>query len=119
MIVRDYRHDLVRNTPEIFFHEVKVGNKDQKPIFNKDGINYFYLQKPSLYIVCTSRFNTQPALPIDILNRVASMIKDMCGVLTEECIRKNFVLIYELIDEMIDFGYPQLTGTSEVCLLFG
>jgi AP-4 complex subunit mu-1 len=32
--------------------------------------------------------------------------------LTEESIRKNFTLIYELLDEMMDFGYPQITSTE-------
>lgn len=27
-------------------------------------------------------------------------------------IRKNFVLVYEILDEIIDFGHPQLTNTS-------
>lgn len=27
----------------------------------------------------------------------------------EESIRDNFVIIYELLDEMMDFGYPQTT----------
>jgi AP-1 complex subunit mu len=27
----------------------------------------------------------------------------------EESIRDNFVIIYELLDEMMDFGYPQVT----------
>ena len=42
------------------------------------------------------------------------VIKDHIGDLTEETIRKNFVLIYEIIDEMIDFGYPQLADTEQV-----
>ena len=29
------------------------------------------------------------------------VFKDYCGVLTEESIRKNFILIYELVDEMM------------------
>ena len=29
--------------------------------------------------------------------------------LEEESIRDNFVIIYELLDEMMDFGYPQIT----------
>jgi AP-4 complex subunit mu-1 len=37
------------------------------------------------------------------------VIKDFCGVLSEEAIRKNFVMIYEILDEVIDFGHPQLT----------
>ena len=45
---------------------------------------------------------------------MTDVIKDFCGVLTEEAIRRNFILIYEVIDEMFDFGYPQLTSTDQV-----
>jgi len=51
---------------------------------------------------------------MEVLNRVSKVIKDFCGVLTEEAIRKNFVLIYEILDESLDFGYPQLTSTELV-----
>lgn len=30
----------------------------------------------------------------------------------EESIRDNFVVIYELLDELIDFGYPQTTDSK-------
>lgn len=42
--------------------------------------------------------------------------QDYCGTLTEESIRKNFVLLYELLDEMLDFGYPQTTSTEQLKL---
>ncbi|CBI39907.3 unnamed protein product, partial [Vitis vinifera] len=29
------------------------------------------------------------------------------GAFKEDAIRNNFVLIYELLDEIMDFGYPQ------------
>jgi hypothetical protein len=32
--------------------------------------------------------------------------------LEEESIRDNFVIIYELLDELMDFGYPQFTETQ-------
>lgn len=32
--------------------------------------------------------------------------------LEEESIRDNFVVIYELMDEMMDFGYPQTTESK-------
>ena len=44
-------------------------------------------------------------------------MQDYCGVLTEESIRKNFILIYELLDEMMvcrgtrRLFYPLKTGT--------
>jgi AP-4 complex subunit mu-1 len=43
---------------------------------------------------------------------MAKVFKDYCGVLNEEAIRKNFILVYELVDEMLDFGYPQITSTE-------
>ena len=30
----------------------------------------------------------------------------------EESIRDNFVLIYELLDEVMDFGFPQTTDSK-------
>ena len=42
------------------------------------------------------------------------MIRDYCGVLNEESIRKNFVLIYEVIDEAIDYGHAQLMTTEQI-----
>jgi AP-4 complex subunit mu-1 len=40
------------------------------------------------------------------------VFKDYCGTLSEEAIRKNFILLYELLDEMLDYGYPQITRTQ-------
>jgi AP-4 complex subunit mu-1 len=60
----------------------------------------------------THRFNASPAGSLELLNRLAKVFKDYCGVLTEESIRRNFILIYELLDETMDFGYPQITSTE-------
>jgi len=109
LIVKDFRSDLSKNTPETFYRAVKTSDEDPVPFFNKDGVNYAFVKNNSLYCVLTSRFNIMPATAIDFLNMVVKNIKDYCGVFTEEAVRKNFVLIYELIDEMMDFGYPQLT----------
>ena len=35
-------------------------------------------------------------------------------MLSEESIRKNFILIYELLDEALDYGYPQSTSTESL-----
>ena len=42
------------------------------------------------------------------------VFRDYCGVINEESIRKNFVLVYEIIDEIIDYGHPQLVATEHV-----
>ena len=51
---------------------------------------------------------------MDIIYRMMKVFRDYCGVLSEESIRKNFVLIYEIIDEIIDYGHPQLVSTENI-----
>lgn len=40
------------------------------------------------------------------------LLQDYCGLLSEEAVRKNFVLLYELLDEVIDYGYPQNSSSE-------
>ena len=46
------------------------------------------------------------------LHRLVQVFVDYFGHLEEESIRDNFVIIYELLDEMMDFGLPQVTETK-------
>ena len=46
--------------------------------------------------------------------RVSQLIKDYCGVLTEEAIRKNLSLIYELLDEILVRMYPPIASNSDI-----
>lgn len=41
-----------------------------------------------------------------------SCLQDYCGLLSEEAVRKNFLLVYELLDEVIDYGYPQNSSSE-------
>uniref|UniRef100_A0A183CDT8 MHD domain-containing protein n=1 Tax=Globodera pallida TaxID=36090 RepID=A0A183CDT8_GLOPA len=45
----------------------------------------------------------------EFLNRFADTMQSYFGKLNEENVKNNFVLIYELLDEILDFGYPQNT----------
>lgn len=112
IINRDFRGDLAKGTNEIFLRHVKLYKGDAPPVFNIDGINYFYTKRSNLYLMATCRYNISASFAFDILQRLHKVIKDFCGVFTEESLRKNFVLAYEIIDEMIDYGYPQSMSTE-------
>lgn len=62
--------------------------------------------------MATTRANLSPSFVLELLHRTSRIIKDYLGVLNEESLRRNFVLVYELLDEMFDFGYPQCTSTE-------
>lgn len=66
-----------------------------------DGVNYFHVKVVGLLFVATTRANVSPSLVLELLQRIARVIKDYVGVLNEDSIRKNFVLVYELLDEVM------------------
>jgi AP-4 complex subunit mu-1 len=66
---------------------------------NIDGINYLYIKKNGLFFVFTTRDNVSPSLGLELLTRLTKLFKDYCGILSEESIRTNFILVYELLDE--------------------
>ncbi|KEP62536.1 UNVERIFIED_CONTAM: coatomer protein complex, gamma sub-unit, putative [Hammondia hammondi] len=87
---------------------------EASPLFCVNGITFAFLRRSGLYFVLTTQQNPSPAVLIELLHRLTKIIQDFCGVLNEEAIRKNFVMIYELLDEIIDYGYPQLTSTESL-----
>eukprot|EP00928_Gymnodinium_smaydae_P028639 TRINITY_DN21792_c0_g4_i1.p1 TRINITY_DN21792_c0_g4~~TRINITY_DN21792_c0_g4_i1.p1 ORF type:complete len:442 (-),score=105.82 TRINITY_DN21792_c0_g4_i1:157-1482(-) len=114
IITRDFRGDVAKGTAEIFFRKVKFWQGDAPPIFNLDGVSYIFVKKNGLHFVATTGQNVSPVAVVELLSKMAKVFKDFCGVLNEESIRKNFVLVYELLDEMVDFGYPQTTNTEHL-----
>ncbi|XWS58073.1 hypothetical protein CRYUN_Cryun08bG0003900 [Craigia yunnanensis] len=50
-----------------------------------------------------------PLMAIEFLCRVADVLSDYLGGLNEDVIKDNFVIVYELLDEMIDNGFPLTT----------
>lgn len=117
IVFKDYRQDLPRNTDEIFFRKYKFWDGKQHqapagdcpPFFVEKGINFSYVRRSGLLFVVCTMHNVSPSLTAEVLTRTIKVLKDFLGVMTEEALRKNFVLVYELLDEMIDMGVVQET----------
>ena len=65
-----------------------------------------------LAVLALSKRNTNAAEIILFLHRLVQVLVEYFKELEEESIRDNFVIIYELMDEMMDFGYPQTTESK-------
>ena len=114
IISRDFRGDLIKGANEIFFRKARLCKGDLPPAISLEGINFLHLKKGGLYLLVTTIRNASPSYVFDLLTNLAKMIKDYCGVLSEESIRKNFVLVYEIVDEVIDYGYAQSISTEQL-----
>ncbi|KAI8470762.1 MAG: Mu homology domain-containing protein [Monoraphidium minutum] len=115
IIRRDYLGNVPKASTEIFFRNAKFykgGGGEAPPVFIIDGVTYLHVKDGGVQLVACTRDNASPSFVLEFLKRISVIIKDYCGSLSEEAIRKNFVLIYELLDEVMDYGTPQSTSTE-------
>ena len=66
----------------------------------------------SSQVLALSKRNSNAIEIILFLHRLTQVLVEYFKELEEESIRDNFVIIYELMDEMMDFGYPQTTESK-------
>jgi AP-4 complex subunit mu-1 len=64
-------------------------------------MNFLHIKKSNLYFVVTTKYNVSPSLVLELLTRIIRLTKDFIGSLSEENIRANFLIIYELLDEVL------------------
>jgi AP-1 complex subunit mu len=68
-----------------------------------------WIRVNNIYIVAVAKGNPNVALVFSFLYRMQEVFTDYFKELEDESLRDNFVITYELLDEMMDHGYPQIT----------
>uniref|UniRef100_A0A0E0FRU1 MHD domain-containing protein n=1 Tax=Oryza nivara TaxID=4536 RepID=A0A0E0FRU1_ORYNI len=136
LVWRDYRGDVSALQAERFFTKLldKEGDSEaHSPVVYDDaGVTYMFIQHNNVFLLTASRQNCNAASILLFLHRVVDVriptldpgtqmtcsafslftklvFKHYFEELEEESLRDNFVVVYELLDEMMDFGYPQYT----------
>lgn len=140
LIQRSYRDDVPPTYVERFLPlvlEIEEEGQQVTPCFSSQGINYMHIRHSNLYcelfcahdsamesshlvrrlaswslVLALSKRNSNAAEIIIFLHRLSSVLVEYFKELEEESIRDNFVIIYELLDEMMDYGYPQTTESK-------
>ncbi|OEL23882.1 AP-1 complex subunit mu-2 [Dichanthelium oligosanthes] len=113
LVWRDYRGDVSALQAERFFTKLldKEGDAEvHSPVVYDDaGVTYMFIQHNNVFLLTAARQNCNAASILLFLHRVVDVFKHYFEELEEESLRDNFVVVYELLDEMMDFGYPQYT----------
>lgn len=110
IITRNYRGDLPHNIPQRFIAKIlEEEDVSVKPVVEDEGLSYVYVRYNNLYLMAVSERNCNAAMILLFLYKLIEVFLEYFKELEEESIRDNFVITYELLDEMMDFGYPQVT----------
>lgn len=106
IIFRDYRGDVSPKCVDKFMSKVNELEESAKlsPIIVHDGITYIYVQVSNLYLLAVTRTNANATTALVFLHRLAGVLKHYFNDLEEESLRDNFVIVYELLDEVSQRG---------------
>lgn len=110
IVSRNYRGDIPMNVVEKFTKHITDDEENTlTPIISDDGNTFLYITHNGLILMAVTKSNANALVVLNFLYRIVEVFEDYFNQLNEESIRDNFVIMYELFDEMMDFGYPQCT----------
>ncbi|KAL2350548.1 Mu homology domain-containing protein [Cryomyces antarcticus] len=112
LIFRAFRNDCRPRLADVFRIQVISNAQVRSPILTLGSTTFSHVKHENIYLVAVTKSNANAALVFEFLYRLIGLGKAYFGKFDEEAVKNNFVLVYELLDEILDFGYPQNTETD-------
>lgn len=113
LLSRNYKGDIPITSAIEEFPKILVSAQQEStsipPCINKNGINYIFITHNDIFILGLSKQNSNASAVLYFFHQLLETLTQYLNNLDEETIRDNFVIIYELLDEMMDFGHPQIS----------
>ncbi|XP_044277239.1 AP-4 complex subunit mu-1 [Varanus komodoensis] len=112
LLYKDFRGEGGSDLVDAFYRKITALPADQAPVFMpaRPGLHFVHVRHAGLYFVATALPGTSPFAAVEFLNRLVTLLRDYCGALNEKTVSLNFALIYEVLDELLDYGYIQTTA---------
>jgi len=113
LISRVYRDDIGRNAVDAFrVNVIHARQQVRSPVTNIARTSFFHIKRSNIWLAAVTKQNVNAAMVFEFLLKMCDVMQAYFGKISEENVKNNFVLIYELLDELLDFGYPQNTDTG-------
>ncbi|KAM3845302.1 AP-1 complex subunit mu-2 isoform 1-T1 [Vipera latastei] len=114
LISRNYKGDVSMSEIDYFMPLFiqKEEDCDLTPVLSRGKVHFLWIKHSNLYLVAVTMKNANASLVYSFLYKVVEVFSEYFKELEEESIRDNFVIVYELLDELMDFGFPQTTDSK-------
>jgi AP-4 complex subunit mu-1 len=111
--IRGFLTEPTQAVIEAFYNRISE-DVPPPPVFRLDNLNFCYIFQTNLYFVVATDESMSPTVLLGILARIVLVIGDYAGTFSEITMQKNLGLVYEIIDEILCFGCPQATDSSNL-----
>ena len=118
LLFRDYRGDADPAVSGAFYEAVSALGAGVPPVAVRAcGRRFVHVRRAGLWLCATALKPADPALPLlSLLLRLGELLNKELGTLSEESLRMNVPLVYELLDEVfvvvvvvvVDFYCPAI-----------
>lgn len=112
LIEKHWREKVKRSMTEVFWEEVsKATSHDQVlPIIATPKYYMVHTHRYGLFFLSTVRKEVAPLLVIETQIAIVDILLTYFNKkLNEQVLRENFSVVYQLLDEMVDGGFPSTT----------
>ncbi|UYV70120.1 AP2M1 [Cordylochernes scorpioides] len=113
LVSRFYRDGISHTAVTAFrAHVVHSRHPIRYPINRIGGFSYFHVKRNGIWIVVIVQGNDNAAMAFEFIFKMCEIVSDYFGKVTDASIRNNFIMLLELLDEVVDYGYPQNTNVG-------
>ncbi|XP_074661834.1 AP-3 complex subunit mu-1-like [Tubulanus polymorphus] len=87
-------------------------NDDVPPVIATPHHYLINIHRNHMFVVAVVTTEVPPLFVIEFLHRVMDILEDYFEEATESVIKENYVIVYEILDEMLDNGFPLATESN-------
>lgn len=110
-MARHYRTEVPKTSMDAFRAKIIASKAtgQNPPVVIIEGTTFCYIRHLSLYVIAATRSNPNAVLMFEYLNQIKKILQSyLADDFNDETIQNNFSLLFELFDETMDYGYPQI-----------
>lgn len=114
LISRNYKGDIDLGVIDKFMPLIMEKEEEGSltPILDTPDCTFAFIKTSNLYLVSVTKKNANIMLVFVLLHKIVQVFTEYFKEMEEESIKDNFVIIYELLDELVDYGCPQTTDSK-------
>uniref|UniRef100_A0A0N4Z2D2 MHD domain-containing protein n=1 Tax=Parastrongyloides trichosuri TaxID=131310 RepID=A0A0N4Z2D2_PARTI len=112
LLFKNFR-DIDKSTINIFnFLFIKSMGENGPPILSTNEYTFIYTTIENVFLVAVLEKNANVVLSYTFLTKLNNLLEAYFTTINVNSINSNALLIYEIMDEIMDFGFPQITDAE-------
>ncbi|KAM9325774.1 AP-3 complex subunit mu-1 isoform 1-T1 [Gastrophryne carolinensis] len=111
---KHWKSVVSRSVCDYFFEaqEKAADIENVPPVISTPHHYLINIYREKMFFVAVIQSEVTPLFVIEFLHRVADTFQDYFGECSETCLKDNVVIVYELLEEMLDNGFPLATESN-------